>query len=356
MAQQERTEKATPRHRERARKEGRVARSADVGGALVLAAGLFAVSLLGPRIVTSVSVAFRGIIKEIASPQRATSAAGLNELMHTTLSTLILTVGPVAAICLAAGLRAGSAQVGFRPHPKALGLDFKRVNPVSGMRNLLGPNALFETIKAIAKIALVSSVAVLTLIPGLKTLVGEVGVSPVTLSLILGHKALEVAQRAAFAYLLIAAVDYAWQRRRHERGLRMTKQELKDELRQHGLPAEVEAAQRRRRMQLPRKRMMAAVPQADVVVTNPTHFAVALSYDGTRTAPEVVAKGQDLVAAMIKRIAEEHDVPIIADPPLARALHSSAEIGQLIPQELYAAVARVLAFVYRTARRRRYAA
>ncbi len=101
--------------------------------------------------------------------------------------------------------------------------------------------------------------------------------------------------------------------------------------------------------------MMAAVPQADVVVTNPTHYAVALSYDGTHTAPVLVAKGKDLLAAQIRRIAEEHDVPIVADPPLARALHGSAEVGQMIPEELYAAVARVLAFVYRVARRARYA-
>jgi flagellar biosynthetic protein FlhB len=105
-------------------------------------------------------------------------------------------------------------------------------------------------------------------------------------------------------------------------------------------------------MQMARARMMAAVPDADVVVTNPTHFAVALRYDGSRTAPEVVAKGQDLVAAQIRRIAEEHDVPVVPDPPLARALHASVEIGQVIPQELYAAVARVLAFVYRMAGRR----
>jgi flagellar biosynthetic protein FlhB len=135
----------------------------------------------------------------------------------------------------------------------------------------------------------------------------------------------------------------------------MTKQQLKDEVRQYGLPAEVKAAQRRRQMQAARNRMMAAVPEADVVVANPTHFAVALRYDGSRTAPEVVAKGQDLIALQIRRIAEEHEVPIISDPPLARALHGSAEIGQIIPEELYAAVARVLAFVYRTARRRRYA-
>ena len=356
MAAQERTEKATPKHRDRARKQGRVARSADVGGSVVLAAGLFALSLLGPRIAATVAATFRELFAEISSPARATTAAGLNELMHTALSTLLITVGPVAGVCMAAGLVAGGAQTGFRPHPKALVPDFQRINPLSGMRNLLGPNVLFETVKAIAKISVVASAAALALIPQTKALAAEVGVSPVTLSTILGHKALEVAQRATFAYLLIAAVDYAWQRRRHERGLRMTKQELKDELRQHGLPAEVEAAQRRRRMQLARKRMMAAIPTADVVVTNPTHFAVALRYDGTRTAPEVVAKGQDLVAAMIKRIAEEHEVPVIADPPLARALHGSAEIGQLIPEELYAAVARVLAFVYRTARRRRYAA
>jgi flagellar biosynthetic protein FlhB len=109
-------------------------------------------------------------------------------------------------------------------------------------------------------------------------------------------------------------------------------------------------------MQMARNRMMAAVPRADVVVTNPTHFAVALGYDGSRTAPEVLAKGQDLIAAQIRRIAEESDVPVVADPPLARALHGSTEVGQMIPHELYTAVAQVLAFVYRAARRRRYAA
>ena len=135
----------------------------------------------------------------------------------------------------------------------------------------------------------------------------------------------------------------------------MTKQQVKDETRQYGVSAEVRAALRRRQMQLARSRMMAAVPDADVVVTNPTHYAVALRYDGTRTAPEVVAKGKDLVALQIRRIAEENDVPIVPDPPLARALHQSTEVGQMIPEEMYAAVARVLAFVYRLAGRRRLA-
>ncbi|HWX46058.1 MAG TPA: EscU/YscU/HrcU family type III secretion system export apparatus switch protein [Solirubrobacteraceae bacterium] len=355
MANQDRTEKATPKHRERARKKGQVARSSDVGGSLVLAAGLFAITLLGPTVVSSAESAFRAIFAEIAQPARATTAGGLHQLLDTGISTLGLTLGPIAAICLGAGLFAGVAQVGFRPAPRGLTMDFKRINPISGMRNLFGPNLVFETLKAVAKVGLVAGVAALALLPGMSTLASEVGIPPGALGIVLGRRGMEVAQHAAFAYLAIAAIDYAWQRRRHERGLRMTKQELKDELRQYGLPAEVRAAQRRRQMQAARNRMMAAVPDADVIVANPTHYAVALRYDGSRTAPEVVAKGKDLIALQIRRIAEEHDVPVVSDPPLARALHGSCEIGQIIPEELYAAVARVLAFVYRIARQRRYA-
>ncbi len=159
-----------------------------------------------------------------------------------------------------------------------------------------------------------------------------------------------VAQHAAMAYVAIGLIDYGWKRYRHEKQLRMTKQEVRDEAKQYGVSSEVKMALRRRQMQLARARMMAAVPEADVVVTNPTHYAVALRYDGSKTAPEVVAKGKDLIAAQIRRIAAENDVPVVADPPLARALHSSTEIGQVIPEELYAAVAKVLAFVYRHGR------
>jgi flagellar biosynthetic protein FlhB len=355
MSAEDRTEAPTRKHRERARDRGQVARSADVGGSVALAAGLFALSLLGPRIVEAVAGCFRQIFASISTPNRVTSAGGLDGLMHTTLSTIALGAGPVAGACLAGGVLAGAAQVGFRPRLGALSFDVQRINPLSGAKRLLGPNAIFETLKAVAKIAVVGIVAALAIVPGITGLAAQVGIPPGALGVILSHRALAVAQRATFAYLAIGVVDYAWQRRRHERGLRMSKQQVKDELRQHALPAEVEAARRRRRMQMARTRMMSAVPRADVVVTNPTHFAVALSYDGAHSAPEVVAKGQDLLAAQIRRIAEEHGVPVIADPPLARALHGSVEVGQLIPEELYAAVARVLAFVFRLARRQRYA-
>lgn len=355
MPRDERTEKPTPKHRKRAREKGQVARSPDLGGSVVVVAGLFAISLMGPRIVDAGASMFRIAFGQIAQPNHATSAAGLDDLLRSAVSTVGLAIAPVAGVCLVAGLVAGVGQVGFRPTPQALKPDFRRVNPASGLKNLLGPNAVFEALKTIVKVAVVGAVAALTLLPGLTGLASIVGISAGGLAAMSVGKAFGVAEDAAFAYILIGVVDYAWKRHRHEKQLKMTKQEVKDESRQYGVSAEVKSALRRRAMQAARARMMAAVPDADVVVTNPTHFAVALSYDGSRTAPVVVAKGKDLIAAQIRRVAEEHDVPVIGDPPLARALHASVEIGQVIPEELYAAVARVLAFVYRLAGRARRA-
>ncbi len=355
MAREERTEKATPKHRQRAREKGQVARSPDLSGSLVLIAGLLAISAMGPKIVEAGATTFRETLRDVANPAHATSAAGISELMHMALTTIGLAVAPVAGACLLAGLLGGVAQVGFKPTLQALKPDFHRINPSAGARNLFGPNAIFEALKAIAKVAVVGLVASLAVLPGLTTLAAKVGMPAHALGALMGERALSIAQHAAMAYLVIGLLDYAWRRHRHEKQLRMTKQEVKEETRQYGISAEVKTAQRRRQMQAARARMMAAVPKADVVVTNPTHYAVALLYDGSHTAPLLVAKGKDLIAAQIRRVAEENDVPVISDPPLARALHSSTEIGQMIPQELYAAVAQVLAFVYRTAGRRRLA-
>jgi flagellar biosynthetic protein FlhB len=269
------------------------------------------------------------------------------------MNTLIATLVPIAGVCMGAGILSNVVQVGVRPNMHKLKPDMKRVNPVSGFKNLFGPRIGFELAKTVAKIAAMGAVVATALIPQLTNLAASVGTSPGTLGSLISSNATAVAQRAGFAYLGIAVIDYVWQRRRHNKSLKMSKHEVKEEGKQLDLPPEVKGAIKRRQFEAARRRMMAAVPQADVVVTNPTHFAVALSYDGTHPAPVVVAKGQDLVARQIRRIAEEHDVPIVPDPPLARSLHKSVEIGQMIPAELYAAVAQVLAFVYRMAGRRR---
>jgi flagellar biosynthetic protein FlhB len=348
----DKTERATPKRREEARKRGQVAKSVDLNGAVVLIAALFAISLLAPHTVAAAEDALRSGFANVAHPQQLMSAAGLGELFTQTLKSLLLGIAPIAGVCLLAGVLANVAQTGIRPATQALKPDPKRINPLTGARNVFGTRIVFETAKSLAKVGVVGVIVALALIPRLTELSATVGTGPAALAAMLSKMVFAIAQRAAVAYLLIAAVDYGYQRWRHERSLRMSKEELRDEFKQHSLPAEVKGALRRRQLQAARARMMAAVPQADVVVVNPTHFAVALKYDGTRPAPECVAKGQDLIALQIRRLAEEHGVPVVEDRPLARSLHAAMEIGQIVPEELYQAVAQVLAYVYRVARRR----
>jgi flagellar biosynthesis protein FlhB len=356
VANSDKTEKATPKHRREARKKGQVAKSVDLNGSVVLIVALFVISAVGPSIVENAGNAMRDAFGRIANSGEITTAAGLNGLFHVLMNTMLATVVPIAVACLVAGLLANVAQIGFKPSLTALKPDVKRINPASGAKNLFGKRVVFETGKNLSKVAVIGVVAGFALVPKITHLGASVGTSAGALGRLMGSGALSIAQRAAYAYLLIAIADVVWQRRRHEQSLKMTKQEIKDEAKQHELPAEVKGALRRRQLQAARARMMAAVPQADVVVTNPTHYAVALQYDGTRPAPVVVAKGKGYVALAIRKIAEEHGIVIVPDPPLARSLHASVELDQMIPEEFYAAVAQVLAFVYRMAGRKKVAA
>jgi flagellar biosynthesis protein FlhB len=321
----------------------------DLNGAVVLIAALAALTLLGPMVVGEMEGAMRDTFARMGDPQAALSAAGLQGLAMSTLRTIAMAVLPVAAICALAAIVANLGQVGIKPAPEALKPQPQRINPLQGAKNVFGPRMLFEGGKSLAKVAVVGVIVALAVVPKMTELAATVGTSPQLLSGELWSMVMSLVQRAAIAYLLIAAIDFAYQRWHHGKQLRMSLQEVKDEFRTQSLPAEVKGAQRRRMMQQARARMMAAVPDADVVVANPTHFAVALKYDGTKPAPVVVAKGQDLIALQIRRLAEEHLVPVVEDKPLARSLHASVEIGQMIPEELYQAVAQVLAHVYRVA-------
>jgi len=356
MAGDNRTERPTPKRRAEARKKGQTAKSTDLAGAIVLIVGLIAISTTGAAVASGAASAMREFFGEIANPASVTSSSGLHAIVSSCLSIVVRAVAPIAGACVAAGVLANLAQVGWRPSLQPLTPSFSRLNPAAGAKNVFGPRIAFETAKALAKVGVVGTVAAMALIPQISHVGAGVGTTPGALGALAGSSMLSIALRSGVAYLVIGAIDYAWRRRRYERDLRMTRQEVKDEARQYSLAPEVRSAMRRRALQIARSRMMAAVPKADVVVVNPTHFAVALLYDGTRTAPEVLAKGQDLVAAQIRRIAEENDVPIVSDPPLARSLHASVEIGGIVPEELWQAVAQVLAFVYRLAGRRRAAA
>jgi flagellar biosynthesis protein FlhB len=286
----------------------------------------------------------------ISQPQAVTPRA-ISELCMEAGKTALVAVAPVAGACLVFGLLANIGQVKLKPSLHGLKPDFKRIDPLKGFKNLFGPNILFEGAKNLTKVAIVGAISAFAVVPKLQDLSALVGMAPGDLVSKLAQTVLGIAQRAAIAYVLIGIADYIYQRWRHEKSLKMDKQEVKEEQKAFTSPPEVRSAMRRRQMAAARARMMSAVPEADVVVTNPTHYAVALVYDGIKPAPEVLAKGQDLVAAQIRRVAEENGVPVISDPPLARSLHASVEVGQQVPEELYAAVAQLLAFVYRVANR-----
>jgi flagellar biosynthetic protein FlhB len=342
----EKTEKATPKKRAEARKQGQVARSNDLNGAVVMLVGVLAIGATGAGIAARLGDLMATTLRRTADPS-VVDRRGLGPLLSDAGMDVLRCVGPIAVACCLAGVVLSVLQVGFKPSFKALKPDPKRLNPVTGAKNIFGKNLPVEAAKSIAKLAAVGGIVALTLQPRIAEMGAMVGVPPATIGSSLAELIKQIAIRAAAAYLLIGALDFAWQKRRLAKSLMMDRQEVKEEQKQYQLPPEVRAAMRRRQVAAARARMMQAIPTADVVVTNPTHFSVALKYDPSQAAPEVVAKGQDLVALRIRELAAEHGVPIVPDPPLARALHASVEIGRQIPEELFHGVAQVLAFVYR---------
>ncbi len=353
----DKTEKATPKKQEEARKKGQVARSQDVNGATVLLAALLALSATGPRIMEQCQLAMVQVLQLASNPDKVVNQQGIGTLFMLVGKHVALAVAPVLAVCALAGVVASVGQVGLKPMPGAIKPDFKKLNPVGGLKNLFKPSHFaVETGKNLAKVAMVGAIAALAVYPKLDELAAMVGTPPADLIPTIAHLVMGIAQRTAIGYLVLAACDYAWQRHKHDKSLKMDKQEIKEEFKQQSLPAEIKSAQRRRAMELSRARMMDAVPTADVIVTNPTHYAVALKYDSGSSAPIVVAKGVDNLATKIREAAKDAGVMIVPDPPLARTLYANVEIGRQIPEDLFHAVAQLLAYVYRVAGLRRAAA
>jgi flagellar biosynthetic protein FlhB len=289
------TEKATPKRREEARKKGQVARSADVNGAVVLLAGLLALSAFGPRMLEQMRQGMTDTIALISTPD-AVNGRNLGMLVEMVGSHVVLATLPVTLVCMLAGVAAGAGQVGLKPTFGAIRPKFSKLNPAHGFKNIFGSNMFAEAGKSLLKVAVVGAIAATAVYPKMDQLGALVGTPPEDLIPQIAGMILSIAQRAAGAYLVIAAIDYAYQRHRHEKSLRMDKEEIKQEFKQQGLPAEVRSAQKRRAMELSRARMMDAVPSADVIVTNPTHYSVALKYEAGSDAPIVVAKGVDNLA------------------------------------------------------------
>lgn len=351
MAASDKTEKATPKKRSDAREKGQVARSVDLGGAGVLLAAVFVIGWAGGNVISRMQKTMTDALVAIADPD-VVSREGIGALLGDALLQVGLSVAPIAVACTAVALLLGVAQVGPRPMPGAVKPQWARINPVNNAKNLFGPNMLAEAVKSVSKVAIVAVIVFAAVAPRLPQLAARVGLSPIEFASSLVSDIHGLAVRASFAYLLIGLADLAWQRYRHEKQLRMDHQEIKEEMKGQGMPAEIRSALRRKQIQAARARMMADVPGADVIITNPTHFSVALKYEAGQAAPIVVAKGQDLLALHIRELAHEAGVPVLPSPPLARGLYASVDVGQQIPEEFFAAVAQILAHVYRQAGRR----
>ena len=353
MSDGDKTEEATPKRKEEAREKGQVARSVDLNGAVVLLAGLVTMGATAPGAWSSLQEEMRAGLMATAHADELVTQDAIPRLLTEAGVAIAAILAPIAVAVVIAGVVVNLAQVGLKPSPKALKPDFKKLDPISGAKNVFGPNALVEGAKSLAKLLVVAAVVAAVLLPRIHELLLMTGIGPGELAVELGSTAMTIARNAAIVYLVIGAVDVVWQRKRHAKQLRMSVEEVRREQRQQELPAEVKRQQRQRAAETTRNRMMAAIPTADVVITNPTHFAVALAYDPERAAPTVVAKGQDLIALRIRQTAREHGVQVVENRPLARALHRQVPLGHPIPEELFQAVAEVLAFVYRVDRRRR---
>lgn len=340
-----RTEKATPRRRQKARDEGSVPRSADFDGVILLWGNFFLFMGLGGATMALLARQVAHFL-QLARPG-ALAEAGLVTLLGDVLMILGRLLLPFLGVNLLLALATGFAQRGFSFSTKPLEPKFDRLNPAQGFQRLFSSRAMVDLVKSLAKFAIMAWVAYAVLAPRIPALMD-------TLKLPLGQS-LELFQSAVFALyrnvllamLVLAISDFAWQRSSWEKSIRMTKQEIKDEGKDSEGNPEVKQKQKSIMMAAARRRMLAEVPKATVVVTNPTHVAVALQYDEKTSAPVCVAKGLDHLALKIRERAREAGVPILERPELARALYRTVDVQKPIPRDLYQAVAQVLAFVYR---------
>ena len=346
---------ATPQRRAEARKKGQVARSPEFGSAVTLLALVVALHALLPgqaglSLIEDLKTAF-----QFQPHDSAFTFETVQQWQTRGLGWMARILLPAGLLAFVLSLAAGIGQVGFAVTPEALAPQWTRLNPASGFKRLLSMRGTVEVLKGLLKMGLVGGICYSTLRNGIESgdllrtmrmplpeTIGAVGGLIWTLGL-----------RVSVTLLILAVADFAYQKYEHEKSLKMSLSEIKQEMKQSDGDPQIKARIRRTQREMSKKRMMQDVPKADVIITNPTHFAVALQYEPGASAPKVIAKGQDEMAARIREVAREHKVPLVENRPLAQTLYRSVEIGREIPSDLFEAVAQVLAFVYRTYGRRR---
>ncbi len=339
----ERTETASPRRRVEARERGQVARSADLTAAVTLLAGLFILQSWGPDLMARLMDLQARWFARLAHPHLDMHAAG--ELFLQGGVAIGLGVAPVALGLLAVGVTVNLLQVGAIFTGVPLEPQWERLDPVAGFGRLFSIGASVRLLMNLLKLGAIGWVAYVTVVEHLPMLEGLLGRPVGALFSMASQVIFVMGVRIALLLLVLGILDYGYQRWDHERGLRMTKQEVKEELKRMEGDPQIKSRRLQMARQLARQRMLKKVPEADVVITNPTELAIAIQYDATMAAPKVVAKGARLVAERIRALAAEHGVPIVERKPLAQALYKAVEVGDYVPEEYWQTVIEVLQFV-----------
>lgn len=347
----EKTEQPTAKKLKDARKEGQVAKSKEIANAFGLLSVFLVMKIYVGRMGTGMIEYLAGVYNQIPEAIQMYNgkvpAAAISVLLRGMILQLTIIIAPVLLIGVIVAFVCDVVQVKWKPTSKPLKPKFNKLNPIKGFGRIFSKNSIVELIKAVAKIGVVVYVVYSFLKDrtreifllydiGLKQAIGLVGEIVTDLGI-----------RISIVYMIIAFIDYGYQKWKFKDDMKMTKQEVKDEYKNQEGDPQVKGKQKQRMREASMRRMMQQLPEADVVITNPTHYAVAIKYDPDKyDAPYVLAKGEDFLAQKIKEIAKENNIEIVENKPLARMLYANVDIGGLIPPELYQAVAEVLAFVY----------
>lgn len=347
--EQEKTEEATQSRREDFRKRGQVVQSKELASALILLASAGSIFLLSRFFFSELSDVFRHTLG--GDMVEAVRSGDLFTAMKMAGAKMFILIAPVLGISLIIGIGSTVVQTGLLNVEDALQPKLEKLNPLEGFKRIFSLRAVAEALKALLKLVFICAVVLMILKSEVFLLPSMIQFTAQQLVSYLGDVTVRLLSGVGMAMVVLSAADYFFQKWDLDKKMMMTKQEVKEEHKQREGDPMIKARIRRVQREVANRRMMDKVPKADVIVTNPTHIAIALKYDANLPAPQVIAKGADLIAEKIKAIAKEHNIPIVENKPLARTIYKTLKLGQVIPRELFVAVAEVLSYVYRLRRK-----
>lgn len=348
----EKTEPASAKKLSDARKDGQVAKSKELGNGLLILSLFISLKMfigsVGNAMLGLFPAFYLRIPEMVKMPNSKVSVKNMTSILFATLTQTLLIVAPFFIVAVLVSFLGDYIQVKWKPTTKPLKPKFSNMNPIKGMKRIFSSKSMIELLRSVIKIGLIGYIVYDTLIDQVNAILSLYDISLMQGIGLIGDIIINLGIKVSVFYMVLAAADYAYEKWKFSEDMKMTKQEVKDEFKNAEGNPEIKGKIRAKMREVSRRRMMKSIPTADVIITNPTHFAVAIKYDpDVSDAPLVVAKGQDYLAQRIKEIGKENHVEIIENKPLARMLYANVEVGEMVPPELYQAVAEILAMVYR---------